>query len=147
MINYDIVLNIFWLRRHNSVINWTEKNFKKLIKFEKCHYVITIQFTHRQRSMMNKKQTTAKREFAISIKNDIQNRFDSLNIDKNQLNHDNKIIDKNYAFTKIRENINDTTQKSLKMISNVYKKWIHLFRKKKSTKIFLNTNRKIMKSN
>ena len=84
--------------------------------------MITIQFTHRQRSMMNKKQTTAKREFAISIKNDIQNRFDSLNIDKNQLNHDNKIIDKNYAFTKIRENINDTTQKSSKMILNIYKK-------------------------
>ena len=72
--------------------------------------------------MMNKKQTTAKRELAISIKNDIQNRFDSLNIDKNQSNYDNKIIDKNYAFTKIRENINDTTQKLLKMISNVYKK-------------------------
>ena len=84
--------------------------------------MITIQFTHRQRSMMNKKQTTIKREFATSIKNDIQNRFDSLNIDKNQSNHDNKIIDKNDAFTKIRENISDTTQKSLKMISNVYKK-------------------------
>ena len=82
---------------------------------------MTIQFTHRQHLMMNEKQTTAKREFAISIKNDIQNRFDSLNIDKNQSNHDNKIIDKNHAFTKIRENINDTTQKSLKMISNIYK--------------------------
>ena len=63
-----------------------------------------------------------KREFAVLIKNDIQNRFDSLNIDRNQSNHNNKIIDKNYAFTKIRENINDTTQKSSKMISNVYKK-------------------------
>ena len=79
---------------------------------------------------------TAKRKFAISIKNDIQNRFDSLNIHKNQSNHDSRIIDKNYAFTKIRESINDTTQKSLKMISNLYKKWIHLFREKKSTKIF-----------
>ena len=37
---------------------------------------------------------------------------------------------------KIRENINDTTRKLLKMISNVYKKWIHLFREKKSIKIF-----------
>ena len=83
---------------------------------------MTIQFTHRQRLMINKKQTTAKREFAISIKNDISNRFDSLNIDKNQSNYDNKIIDKIYAFTKICENINNTTQKSSKMISNVYKK-------------------------
>ena len=85
---------------------------------------------------MNKKQTTTKREFAISIKNDVQNWFNSLNIDKNQSNHNNKIIDKNYAFTKICKNINDTTQKSLKMILNVYKKWIHLFREKKSTKFF-----------
>ena len=44
---------------------------------------MTIQFTHRQRSIMNEKQMTAKREFAASIKNDIQNRFNSLNIDKN----------------------------------------------------------------
>ena len=84
--------------------------------------MITIQFTHRQRSMINEKQTIIKREFAISIKNDIQNRFDSLNIDRNQSNYNNKIINKNHAFTKIRENINDTTQKSSKMISNVYKK-------------------------
>ena len=83
---------------------------------------MTIQFMHRQRSMMNKKQTIIKREFAVLIKNDIQNRFDSLNIDKNQSNHNNKIIDKNYAFTKIRKNINDTTQKLSKIISNVYKK-------------------------
>ena len=84
--------------------------------------MITIQFTHRQRSMMNEKQTTTKRKFAVLIKNDIQNRFDSLNIDKNQSNHNNRTIDKNSAFTKIRESINDTTQKSSKMISNVYKK-------------------------
>ena len=71
---------------------------------------------------MNKKQTTIKHEFAISIKNDIRNRFDSLNINKNQSNHDNKIINKNHAFTKIRKNIDNTMQKSLKMISNVYKK-------------------------
>ena len=64
--------------------------------------------------MMNEKQTTTKREFAISIKNDVQNRFDSLNIDKNQSNHNNKIINKNYAFTKIRKSINDTTQKIVK---------------------------------
>ena len=64
--------------------------------------------------MMNEKQTTTKCELVISIKNDIQNRFNSLNIDKNQSNHNNKIINKNYAFTKIRKSINDTTQKIVK---------------------------------
>ena len=65
---------------------------------------------------------TEKRKFAISIKNDVQNRFNSLNINKNQSNYNNKIIDKNHAFTKICENINNMTQKLFQMISNVYKK-------------------------
>ena len=52
---------------------------------------------------------TIKRKFAASIKNNIQNQFNLLNIDTNQSNHDSKIIDKNHAFTKIREKINVTT--------------------------------------
>ena len=55
IINHDVILNIFWLRHYNFVINWTNFFFKKLIKFEKCNCVITIQFKYRQRSIINEK--------------------------------------------------------------------------------------------
>ena len=49
MINHDIVLKMFWLKMHNFNIDWKTKIFI----FEKCDCVIDIQFTHRQRSMIN----------------------------------------------------------------------------------------------
>ena len=49
MINHDIVLKMSWLKMHNLNIDWETKIFI----FEKCDCVIDIQFTHRQRSMIN----------------------------------------------------------------------------------------------
>ena len=80
IINHDIVLKFFWLRHYNSFIDWIKKQFK----FECCNHIITNQFTHRQRTMMNEKQNIkhiVKQNFAISIKNNDKNRFNSRNIE------------------------------------------------------------------
>ena len=53
MINHDIVLRMLWLKMHNFNIDWETKVFK----FERCDCVIDIQFTHRQRSMMNEQKS------------------------------------------------------------------------------------------
>jgi hypothetical protein len=75
--------------------------------------------------MMNEMQnqkTIAKREIAASMKNTLEKKFDSSNIDKDQSDHENKVlIKKIHAFSEILENI-DTMQKSSKNVSNVYKK-------------------------
>ena len=49
MINHDIVLRMPWLKMHNLNIDWEIK----ILTFERCDCVIDIQFTHRQRSMIN----------------------------------------------------------------------------------------------
>ena len=53
MINHDIVLGMPWLKMHNLNIDWETKIFI----FEKCDCVIDIQFTHRQRSMINEQMS------------------------------------------------------------------------------------------
>jgi hypothetical protein len=134
MIIHNIVLRIFWLRYHNFIIDWV----KEIFKFARCNCVIIIQFTHRQNSMMNEMQnrrTIARREIATSMKNTQEKKFDSSDIDKNQSNHEDKVMIKEiHAFSEILKSI-DTMQKSSKNVSNVYKKWTHLFREEKSTKI------------
>ena len=86
---------------------------KKQFKFERCNCVITYQFTHRQRTMINEqKNAKNQKKLATAIKND-SDRFDSLNIKLSQSGHRNKITKKPYALSKNRENI-DTMQKSSK---------------------------------
>ena len=106
MINHDIILKTFWLRHHNSFINWTKKQFK----FERCSCVITDQFTHRQQTMMNEKQNIkyiAKRKIAVLIKND-DDWFDLSNIRRNRSNQRNKITKKNLRiFEKSRKHWHD----------------------------------------
>ena len=55
IINHDIVLKMSWLKMHNSNIDWETR----VLKFKRCDCVIDIQFTHRQRSMINE-QTSRK---------------------------------------------------------------------------------------
>ncbi len=134
MITHSIVLKIFWLRYHNSIIDWIEE----VLKFAKCNCVIITQFTHRQSSMMNEMQsqrTIAKREIVVSMKNTQEKKFDSSDIDTDQSDHKDKVlIEEIHASSEILESI-DTMQKSSKNVSNVYKKWTNLFREEKSTKI------------
>ena len=62
---------------------------KKQFKFERYSCITTNQFTHRQQTIMNKKQnikSIAKQNFAISVKDNDNDRFDSQNIERNQSN-------------------------------------------------------------
>ena len=68
MINHDIVLKMLWLKMHNFNIDWETKVFT----FEKCDCVIDIQFTHRQRSMINEqtnRESIVKSELINANKN------------------------------------------------------------------------------
>ena len=84
--------------------------------------MITYQFTHRQRTMVNEqKHAKSQKKLATAIKDD-SDRFDSSNIELSQSNHRNKITKKIHAFSKNRENIDTMQKSSKKMMSNVYKK-------------------------
>ena len=54
MIIHNIILEMPWLKLHNSDIDWE----KRVLTFERCNCVIDLELTHRQRSMMNEKQMT-----------------------------------------------------------------------------------------
>ena len=82
IIIHDLVLNMFWLKLHNSNINWEKKTFT----FEKCDCVIDIQFTHRQRSMMNEEHKLNYKKFSITTKNNFTRKFVSTNIKTSQSN-------------------------------------------------------------
>ena len=95
--------------------------------FEKCDCVIDIMFEHRQQTMTNEK---SKKKKLIHIrKEDLKTNFSSSDIDKNQLNQQNKVLKKSHVSFKYFES-ND-----IKKLSSIYKKWTLLFRKEKSTKV------------
>lgn len=98
---------------------------KKQFKFERCSCVIIDYFTHQQQTMINKKQNIkhiAKRNFAISIKNNDNNRFDSRGIERSQSNHKREVTKNIRAFSKNRKHIDTMQKSSKKLILNVYKK-------------------------
>ena len=67
---------------HNFNINWETK----ILIFEKCNCVINIQFTHRQRSMINEQtnwKSIIKGELINASKNINEQMFNSTNIVKN----------------------------------------------------------------
>ena len=79
MIIHDLVLNMFWLKLHNSNVNWG----KKTLTLKKCDCVIDIQFTHRQWSMINEEYESNYKKFSIATKNDFTKKFVSTNIETN----------------------------------------------------------------
>ena len=100
MINHDIVLRMLWLKMHNFNIDWKTKIFI----FEKCDCVIDIQFTHRQRSMINEqmnRKSIVKSELINANKNIDEQMFDFTNIIKDQASHEMKINEESHAFFEI----------------------------------------------
>lgn len=98
---------------------------KKQLKFERCNYVITDQRTPRQRLKMNKKQNVkriAKRDFAISTKDDDNDWFDSRSIERGQSNRKRRITKRIHVPSKNREHIDTMQELSKKKMSDVYKK-------------------------
>ena len=132
MINHDIVLRMPWLKMHNLNINWETKIFT----FEKCDCVINIQFTHRQRSMINEqtsRESIVKSELINANKNIDEQMFNFTNIVKGQASHEVKINEENHASFKIPNK--SKSQNMFTKIFDEYKQWKHLFLKKVTTKV------------
>ena len=51
IIIHDVVLKLFWLKKHNLDVNWKNKIFI----FKKCQYMIDIVFAYQQNLIINKK--------------------------------------------------------------------------------------------
>ena len=142
MITHDIVLNMFWLKLHNSNVNGK----KKVFTFKKCECVIDIKLVHRQRLMINEEHELSFTKYSITNKNDFERRFASTDIEQGQSNQEIKNEKKNYApskyldkFERSKEKVKRVLKKirSLKNISNEYKNWKHLFREEMTTKTLL----------
>ena len=82
--------------------------------FEKCDCVIDILFEHRQRTMSNEKSKIKK---LVHIRReDLKTDFSSSDIDKSQLNQQDKIKKESHVFSKYFES-ND-----IRKLSSIYKK-------------------------
>ena len=71
--------------------------------------MIIVQFTHRQRSMMNEKQCqkfNANQEETISTKDILMTKIDFTNINLNQQSQEVRVSEKFHAFFEIFENVN-----------------------------------------
>ena len=134
MINHDIVLGMPWLKMHNLNIDWETRVFT----FEKCDCVIDIQFTHRQRSMINKqtnRESIVKSELINANKNIDEQMFDFTNIVKDQASHEVKINEESHAPFEISNK--SKNRNALTRIFDEYKQWKHLFLKEVTTKTLL----------
>ena len=123
MIIHEVVLKDSWLKKYNSLINWKIW----ILTYEKCDYVIDIIFKHRQRTMTDEKSKM--RKFIHIRKKDLKTNFNSSDIDRNQLNQQNKIIKESHISFKYLE------PNDIRKLSSIYKKWTFLFRKEKLAKI------------
>ena len=134
MINHDIVLRMLWLKMHNFNIDWETR----ILKFEKCDCVIDIQFTHRQRLMINEqtsRESIVKSELTNANKNIDKQMFDFTNIVKDQTSHEVKINEKSHVSFEISNK--SKSQNTLARILDEYKQWKHLFLKKITTTTLL----------
>ena len=134
MINHDVVLEMLWLKLHNLNIDWE----KRVFAFERCNCVIDIQFTHRQRSMMNEQKNQemiVKSELINANKNIDKRMFDFTNIVKDQTSHEVKINEENHALFEISNKLR--SKNLLTRILDEYKQWKHLFLKEITTKALL----------
>ena len=123
MIIHEIVLKDSWLKKHNSSIDWETR----ILTFERCDCVIDILFEHRQQTMSNEKSKI--KRLAHIRRGDLKTNFSSSDIDKDQLNQQNRVRKESHVPSEYFES-ND-----IKKLPSVYKKWTFLFREEKSTKI------------
>ena len=122
MIIHEVVLKDSWLKKHNSSINWKTR----VLTFERCDCVIDILFEHRQRTMSDEKSKI--KRLAHIRKEDLKTNFSSSDIDRSQLNQQNKVRKESYVSSEYFES-ND-----IRKLSSIYKKWTFLFREEKSAK-------------
>ena len=82
------------------------------------------------------KNARSQKELATAIKND-SDRFDSPSTKLSQSGHRDRVTEEIHAPSKNRGGIDTVQESSKKIMPDVYKKWIHLFREKKSAKVLL----------
>ena len=131
MITHDIVLEMPWLKKHNSDVDW----IKRVLTFKWYNCVSYIQSTHQQSSMMNKKQSwnlTASCKLAVLNKNNWQKEFISADTNINQLNHEARVNEESHESSENLESMNITRKTPQKHVLHIYRKWKHLFQKEKT---------------
>ena len=132
IIKHDIVLKIFWLKKHNFDVNWKKKIFTW-----KKHQNMKMLSTHWQNIMIDEisnLKKIARREITISTKKDDfkRKKSDSTDINQGEAGHEVKNTEKNHAISK--DSLKRQKKKEVPVISNVYKKWRNLFQEKELTK-------------
>ena len=85
-----------------------------MMTIEKCDCVIDMMFEHQQKTMINEKDKI--KRLAHIRKEDLKINFNSSNIDRDQLNQQNKIMKKSHVSIKYFESNN------IKKLSSIYKK-------------------------
>ena len=115
MVTHDVVLEISWLKQHNSIINWK----KEVLKFEKCEHIIIFDSVHSQCWTTDKK--SYKELAATSIKNNLKKQ-DSVSVDT-QLDQQNQQIRNQKRGDKPLD------------IFKKYKQWEYLFQKETTAKV------------
>lgn len=93
-INWDIVLGIYWLKKHWLIIMW----LKRIFKMKNCECIITMQLVHWQHSMINEKMWIMKQNSPLKKTDVEQQEFNSWGHEKNQSNKNIKIIKRNCAL-------------------------------------------------
>lgn len=129
MINHELVLEMPWLKKHNLKVDWE----RRIIEFEKCDCVITAQSTHRQRSMMNEKQSRrsiARCELAALIKNDPITKSDSTDTDLGQSSQQVRVSEESHVSSEILE-IDESIVSTEILVE--YRAWKDLFREEMTT--------------
>ena len=96
---------------------------KEVLTFERCDCVITVQFTHRQSTMIDEKQSRrsiAMREIAASLQDEQTDSSNSTNTDKSKSSQKIRISEETHASFENLENVNTT--KRTTHVSHIYKK-------------------------
>ncbi len=117
IVTHDIVLEISWLKQHNSEVDWSIRE----LRFKQYNYASSIQSIYRQHSIIDKRQSrdpTARYKFVFLYKNNY-NQFNSTDISKSQQNYKVRI---NKEDSESSENlgISDKARKPLKYILQIY---------------------------
>ncbi len=121
---HDIVLEMPWLKQHNSEVDWNTR----VLRFARCDHAIHIQSTHRQRSMIDERTSRnliASSELAFSQKNNLTE-FDSTGTGRSQSSHKVRVSEENCESSENSE-LSNKAKKSLKHILRIYNSWEHLF--------------------
>ena len=133
MIIHEVVLKDSWLKKHNSSINWETR----ILTFEKCDCVIDIMSEHRQKTMTDERNKTKK--LAHIRKEDLKTNFSSSDINRDQLNQQNKVI------KKVTYLLSTPNRMILKNYHRSTRNEHSCSEKRSRQRSYLNINREIMK--